>query len=240
MNTKQKERYNRHIILPQIGETGQEKILRAKVLVIGAGGLAAPILQYLTAAGTGTIGIMDADKVSLSNLQRQVLFRENQVGLGKTEKAKETLEILNGDVKIETYPFSLDSNNATRIINHYDIVIGATDNFSSRRHIDAATQQQGKPFVHGAIGEFEGQVSVLNYNGGPSFAGLFPNTHDESVLPLGVMGVLPGIIGSIQACEALKIILEIGNILSGKLLIYNALENTINILELDPSRLFND
>ncbi len=235
MNSSQKERYNRHIILPQIGETGQEKLLGAKVLVVGAGGLGAPILQYLTAAGVGTIGIVDADTVSLSNLQRQVLYRKHQIDSGKAQIAKETLQQLNGDVTFRTYPFFLDDGNAVEIISEYDMVVGATDNFDSRQCIDKVTRQLGKPFIHGAIGEFEGQVCVFNYNGGPSFSDLFPDMPGESDLPKGVMGVLPGIIGSLQACEVLKIILGKGNILSGKLLTYDALEATMNVFKLDES-----
>lgn len=227
----QKERYNRHIILEEIGEVGQQKLLNAKVLVVGAGGLGAPILQYLVAAGIGTIGIVDADEISLSNLQRQILYRESKLGLPKAENAKNTLQKLNGDVKINTYPIMLNEENADEIISQYDIVVGATDNFESRKCIDVITKKQGKPFVHGSIGEFEGQVSVFNYKGGPSYLQLFPETPEPSTLPLGVMGVLPGIIGSLQACETIKIICEIGENLSGKLLVYNALNFNFHILK---------
>jgi molybdopterin/thiamine biosynthesis adenylyltransferase len=232
MNTIQKERYNRHILLSQIGEAGQEKLLHARVLVVGAGGLGAPVLQYLTAAGIGTIGIVDADTVSLSNLQRQVLYREHQVGMFKADIAKETLGLLNSDVTIHNYPFWLHANNASEIIADYDMVVGATDNISSRRCINEATRKPGKPFIHGAIGEFEGQVSVFNYKNGPSYSDLFSDVPDESEMPIGVMGILPGIIGSLQACEVIKIILEKGNILSGKLLIFNALSTTMHTFEI--------
>ncbi|NOU58679.1 HesA/MoeB/ThiF family protein [Marinifilum caeruleilacunae] len=230
MKEIQKERYNRHIILSEIGEEGQKKLLNAKVLVVGAGGLGAPVLQYLVAAGVGYIGIVDADTVSLSNLQRQILYRENQIGKSKVEHAKQSLTQLNSDVKISTYSFMLDDSNAEEIISAYDVIVGATDNFDSRKCIDRISKQQGKAFVHGSIGEFEGQISVLNHKGGPSYFDLFPDTPDESALPLGVLGVLPGIIGSMQACEAIKIILEIGDILSGKLLIYDALSHQVNII----------
>lgn len=229
MEAIQKERYNRQIMLPRIGETGQESLLGAKVLVVGAGGLGAPVLQYLTAAGVGTIGIADADTISLSNLQRQVLFREHQVGMGKAAIAKETLQYLNGDVNIHSYPFFLDESNADELVSQHDIVVGATDNFASRVSIDRATKQHGKPFVHGAIGEFQGQVSVFNYKGGPSFSDVFPDLPGESGRTAGVLGVLPGIIGSLQACEVVKIILDTGDILSGKLLTYDALSNTMNV-----------
>lgn len=230
MDNLQKERYNRHIILSEIGEDGQKKLLNAKVLVVGAGGLGAPVLQYLVAAGVGHIGIADADTVSCSNLQRQVLYRENQIGLPKVEQAKQTLNQLNSDVKISTYPFIIDDLNAEKIISEYDIVVGATDNFISRKCIDKVTKKQNKAFVHASIGEFEGQVSVFNYKNGPSYFDLFPDTPEESALPLGVLGVLPGIIGSMQACETLKIILDIGEVLSGKLLIYNTLTHQLNVI----------
>lgn len=223
MNKEQQERYSRHLILHEIGEQGQQKLLKAKVLVIGAGGLGAPILQYLVAAGIGTIGIVDADEVSLSNLQRQILYREEDVRKSKANIAKETLSRLNSDVNIIAYPFMLNQSNADEIISEYDVVVGATDNFESRILMDQITKIQRKPFVHGSIGEFEGQVSVFNYQGGPSYTNLYPDTPESSDLPLGVMGVLPGVVGSLQAVEVIKIITEIGDVLSGKLLIYDAL-----------------
>lgn len=232
MNETQKERYNRHIILDEINEQGQQKLLNSKVLVLGAGGLGAPVLQYLCAAGVGTIGIMDADVVSLSNLQRQILYSEEQIGESKTEKAKARLNRLNSDVKIETYPFFLTNENADDIISKYDVVVGATDNFHSRKCIDKVTKAQKKAFVHASIGEFQGQLSVFNYNGSASYSDLFPDVPDNADLPLGVLGVLPGIIGSLQACEVLKIILNIGDVLSGKLLIYDALKNNMTVIDI--------
>ena len=231
MKEIQKERYNRHLILDEIGEEGQQRLLNAKVLVVGAGGLGAPVLQYLCAAGVGTIGIMDADSVSLSNLQRQLLYTENEIGESKVEKSKARLNQINSDVQIESYSFFLKESNADEIIGEYDIVVGATDNFQSRKCIDKVTQKQGKAFVHASIGEFEGQVSVFNFKNGPSYLNLFPDVPDQADLPMGVLGVLPGIIGSLQACEVLKIILNIGDVLSGKLLIYDALKNKMNIVE---------
>lgn len=232
MNETQKERYNRHIILDEINEQGQQKLLDAKVLVVGAGGLGAPVLQYLCAAGVGTIGIMDADVVSLSNLQRQILYSEEQIGESKTEKAKARLNRLNSDVNIETYPFFLTDENANEIISKYDVVVGATDNFHSRKCTDKVTKAQKKAFVHASIGEFQGQLSVFNYNGSASYTDLFPDVPDNADLPLGVLGVLPGIIGSLQACEVLKIILNIGDVLSGKLLIYDALKNNMTVIDI--------
>lgn len=231
MKEIQKERYNRHLILDEIGEEGQQRLLNAKVLVVGAGGLGAPVLQYLCAAGVGTIGIMDADSVSLSNLQRQLLYTENEIGEAKVEKSKARLNQINSDVYIKSYSFNLKESNADEIIGEYDIVVGATDNFQSRKCIDKVTQKQGKAFVHASIGEFEGQVSVFNFKNGPSYLDLFPDVPDQADLPMGVLGVLPGIIGSLQACEVLKIILNIGDVLSGKLLIYDALKNKMDIVE---------
>lgn len=231
MNEQQLERYDRHIILNEIGISGQEKLMQAKVLVVGAGGLGAPVLQYLVAAGIGTIGIIDADVVSSSNLQRQVLYREDEIGLSKAEQAKKTLQRLNGDVNIVAYPFMLNNENAPAIFANFDMVVGATDNFESRQIIDRATKAQKKAFIHGAIGEFEGQVSVFNYQGSPSYADLFPEVPDPATLPKGVMGVLPGIIGSMQACEVIKIICQIGENLSGRLLVYNALNFSFHILK---------
>ncbi len=234
MHQQQIDRYNRHIILPEIGEEGQQKLLDAKVLVVGAGGLGVPVLQYLVAAGIGTIGIVDADMVSLSNLQRQILYRESQLGESKVEKAKDTLSELNSDVQINTYPFMLNEKNASDILPNYDVVVGATDNFASRKLMDKVCGEYQIPLVHGSIGEFEGQVSVFHYKGGMAYSDLFPDTPDESTLPLGVMGVLPGIIGSLQATEVIKIIVGIGKVLSNRLLVYNALECEMNVLDLNP------
>ncbi len=228
MNKIQKERYNRHIILPQVGEKGQQKLFDASVLVVGAGGLGTPVLQYLTAAGVGALGIIDADTVELSNLQRQVLYKEHQTGELKVNKIKEALNELNSDVTVITYPFLLNEDNAEKIIAEFDIVVGATDNFYSRKCIDVISKKLSIPYVHASIGEFEGQVTVFNYNNGPSYTDLYDDTPDELSLPLGVMGVLPGIIGSIQASETIKIITGIGKVLSGRLLVYDALEAKFN------------
>ncbi len=231
MNKQQLDRYARHIILPEIGEAGQEELASAKVLVVGAGGLGAPILQYLVAAGIGAIGIMDADVVSLSNLQRQILYREDQIGMPKVDKAKLMLSQLNSECQLDTYPYHLTEENAEQIISKYDIVVGATDNFASRLLIDKYSKQMSKPFVHGSICEFSGQVSVFNYKGGYSYTDLFPDQPNENLLPLGVMGVLPGIIGSMQAAEVIKIVLGIGEVLSGKLLMYDVLKASCDVVE---------
>lgn len=231
MNKKQLEKYNRHIILPEFGEAGQEKLIKAKVLVIGAGGLGAPVLYYLVAAGIGTIGIVDPDVVSLSNLQRQILYKEVQCGESKALHAKATLEGLNPNAKIQTYTEMLTEHNAEEIMAGFDMVVGATDNLESRLVIDKYSKKLGIPFIHGSICEFQGQVSVFNYQNGSSYIDLFPGSPGES-LPLGVMGVLPGIIGSMQAVEVIKIITGIGEVISGKLLIYDALTANQTIVEI--------
>jgi len=220
-------RYNRHIILSEIGQKGQDKLSDAKVLVVGAGGLGCPILQYLTAAGIGTLGIIDFDVVDISNLQRQVLFGKSSLGKNKAIAAKQRLEDLNADIKIIAYPEKLTYQNAIELINQYDIIVDGCDNFETRYLVNDASIITNKPLVFGAIYKFEGQVSVFNYQNGPSYRCLFPNPPKKDNVPncseVGVLGVLPGIIGSMQANEVLKIILDIGNILSGKLLCYNAL-----------------
>ena len=222
-------RYNRHIILDEIGQAGQDKINAAKVLVIGAGGLGCPVLQYLVAAGVGTIGIVDFDTVDESNLQRQVLYSTISIGQNKAIAAKERLLQLNPTISIHSYPEKLVSDNVIKIFTGYDIIVDGTDNFSARYLINDAAIILDKPIVYGAIYKFEGQVSVFNYREGPSYRCLFPNPPKKNSVPncseIGVLGVLPGIIGSMQANEVLKIILGIGTSLSGKLYCFNALTN---------------
>ncbi|WP_406683485.1 HesA/MoeB/ThiF family protein [Seonamhaeicola sp. MEBiC1930] len=230
-------RYNRHIILSEIGPEGQDKLSKAKVLVIGAGGLGCPILQYLTAAGVGTIGIIDFDKVELSNLQRQVLFGASSLGKNKAQAAKTRLEDLNSDIEIIAYPEALTYQNALELFNQYDIVVDGSDNFETRYLVNDACIISNKPLVFGAIYKFEGQVSVFNYNNGPSYRCLFPISPQKDTVPncseIGVMGVLPGIIGSMQANEVIKLILGIGDVLSGKLLCYNSLSNQSTTLRIN-------
>lgn len=230
-------RYNRHIILSEIGQAGQDKISNAKVLVIGAGGLGCPMLQYLAAAGIGTIGIIDFDVVELSNLQRQVLFGTSSLGKNKAVAAKARLQDLNNDIKIITYPEQLNYQNALGLFNQYDIIVDGSDNFETRYLVNDACIITNKPLVFGAIYKFEGQVSVFNYQNGPSYRCLFPTPPEKDAVPncseIGVLGVLPGIIGSMQANEVLKIILGIGNILSGKLLCYNALTSQTSTLKIN-------
>lgn len=226
------KRYSRHITLSEVGLIGQLKIAESKVLVIGAGGLGAPLLLYLTAAGVGTIGIVDSDTVSLSNLQRQVLFREQDLDLNKADIAKELLSARNSELNITAYPVALSTSNALEIIKPYDIVVDCTDNFRTRYLINDACIKLNKPFVFAAIYKFEGQLSVFNYAGGPTYRCLFPTPPKAGEVPnceeAGVMGVLPGILGTYQANEVLKMILNLGEVLSGKLVSINLLTNQQN------------
>ena len=222
----ERERYIRHLMLPEIGEAGQEKIKQAKVVVIGAGGLGSPVLLYLAAAGIGTIGILDDDTVSESNLQRQILYDHASIGKKKAEVAAQKLQALNPYCRVEVFCQRLTSENAPTIIGHYDVAVDATDNLLSRYVINDACVSAGKPFVYGSICEFEGQASVFNYQGGPTYRDLYP-WHDKISAfeqPQGVIGALPGVIGSIQASETIKVILERNDTLSGKLLLVNLLE----------------
>ena len=232
-------RYSRHIALSEIGQAGQNKLLNAKVLVIGAGGLGCPILQYLAAAGVGNIGIVDFDTIELSNLQRQVLFGSASIGLNKAEAAKTRLQDLNNTISITAYPKKLTHQNSLSLFKNYDIIVDGTDNFETRYLINDAAIITNKPVVFGAIYKFEGQVSVFNYKAGPSYRCLFSDQQEKEQSghceDVGVLGVLPGIIGSMQANEVLKMILEIGNILSGKLLIYNALNFQTSVIKINKS-----
>lgn len=232
-------RYSRHILLSEIGEEGQKKINDANVLVIGAGGLGCPILQYLTAAGVGTIGIVDFDVVDETNLQRQILFGNASLGVNKAIAAKERLSDLNPDIIINIYPEKLTADNAIDLFKPYDIIVDGTDNFSTRYLINDTAILTNKPLVYGAIYKFEGQVSVFNYKNGPSYRCLFPTPPEEGTIgncaDIGVLGVLPGIIGTMQANEVLKLILGLGNLLSGRLFCFNALTNATMTLKLKRS-----
>ncbi|WP_025743878.1 HesA/MoeB/ThiF family protein [Aquimarina pacifica] len=220
-------RYHRQVILPEIGISGQKKLDNAKVLVIGAGGLGCPILQYLVAAGIGTIGIIDFDIVDVSNLHRQILYGKSSLGENKALAAKKRLEDLNSDITIHAYPEKLTTKNALTLFSDYDIVVDGSDNFSTRYLVNDACIITNKPLVYGAIFKFEGQVAIFNYQNGPSYRCLFPEPPKEGSVPscseIGVLGVLPGIIGSMQANEVLKIILELDTSLSRKLMTYNCL-----------------
>ena len=213
-------RYDRQMILPEIGEDGQQKLKQAKVLIVGVGGLGSPIALYLTGAGVGCIGLVDDDVVSISNLQRQVLYSEKELGKPKAICAAERLSALNSEITIRTYPIRLTEENAQEIISQYDIVVDGCDNFSTRYLINDICVKWGKVYVYGAIRAFEGQVSVFNYQGGPDYRHFFPDETEMLSMPhppKGVLGVTPGIIGCAEAAEVLKIIGEYGKVLSGKL-----------------------
>lgn len=214
------ERYNRQMILPEIGEEGQNKLSKAKVLIVGVGGLGSPIALYLAGAGVGCIGLIDDDVVSVSNLQRQVLYTEEEVGLPKAVQAKKRLEALNRDIKVEAYNMRLTDGNADDIISGYDIVVDGCDNFQTRYLINDTCRKLGKVYVYGAIRAFDGQVSVFNYNGGPDYRTLFSDEEEMKLMPAppkGVIGATPGLIGCVEAGEVLKIIVGYGEVLSGKL-----------------------
>lgn len=228
----EKRRYKRHILLPEVGEEGQIKLKNSSVLVVGAGGLGAPVLQYLTASGIGRIGILDYDTVSEDNLHRQVLYGGHDLGKLKTIIANQRLSILNPLTDHVMINIELNNENAERIISEYNIIVDASDNYSTRYIIDDACKAAGKPWVFGSVFKYEGQVSVFNYRDKRSIRELYNDIQDKENIPdpseNGLFGVLPGIIGSFQAVEVIKIITGIGNVLSGKLLIYNMLEHSLH------------
>ncbi|GEC72113.1 molybdenum cofactor biosynthesis protein MoeB [Flavobacterium flevense] len=220
-------RYNRQIILSEVGEKGQEKLGHAKVLIIGAGGLGAAILPYLTAAGIGEIGIIDDDSIEITNLQRQVIYRNDAIGKSKASEAKEMALSLNPSIQINAITDTLNAKNAISLFEYYDIMVDATDNLHTKYLINDACVVTNKPFVYGSVFKFQGQVSVFNFQNGPTYRCLFPDetSNSENCVDAGVMGISVGIIGMFQASEVLKMLLGMGNVLSGKLLIYNMLTN---------------
>ncbi|TXD52612.1 MULTISPECIES: molybdopterin-synthase adenylyltransferase MoeB [unclassified Polaribacter] len=227
LTTEEKKQYDRHLILDEIGEAGQLKLKQAKVLVIGAGGLGCPVLQYLTAAGVGVIGIIDDDMVTQSNLQRQILYTIDDIGRSKAKTAAKRLSRLNPFVDFNVYNKKLTRENAITLFHKYDIIVDGSDNFATRYLTNDAAVIAKKPLVYGAIFKFEGQVSVFNYLGSATYRCLYPSPPKPEEAPncsqIGVLGVLPGIIGSLQANETIKIICGIGTILENKLLVYNVL-----------------
>ena len=233
-------RYSRHFLLPEVGEEGQAKLLNAKVLMVGAGGLGSPSAYYLAAAGVGTLGIVDNDVVDLSNLQRQILHSNDRVGMPKTESAKMTLQALNPDVKIIPYQEKLTSQNIMEIIKDYDIIVDGCDNFPTRYLVNDACVLAKKPNVHGSIFQFEGQASVFYPGKGPCYRCLYPEPPPPEMAPscqeAGVLGVLPGLIGVIQALETIKLILGKGDTLVGRLLCFNTLTMEISTLKLKADR----
>ncbi|GAA3979453.1 molybdopterin-synthase adenylyltransferase MoeB [Hymenobacter antarcticus] len=227
LSAAETNRYSRHLLLPEIGLAGQQKLKAARVLVVGCGGLGSPVLQYLAAAGVGTLGLLDFDTVDDSNLQRQVLFATADVGQPKAAVAAEKLRAQNPFITLHTHQILLSAANALALFAGYDLVVDCSDNFATRYLVNDACVVLGKPLVFGAIFKFEGQVSVFNYQNGPTYRCLHPVPPAPGDAPncaqIGVLGVLPGLIGTMQANEALKIILEIGEVLSGRLLLVDAL-----------------
>lgn len=237
---EQLTRYSRHFLLPEVGEAGQARLLDARVLMVGAGGLGSPSAYYLAAAGVGALGIVDHDVVDLSNLQRQILHSNDRIGEPKTESARQTLQGLNPDVRVVPYAERLNSDNIMEIIADYDIVVDGCDNFPTRYLVNDACVMTGKPNVHGSIFQFEGQVSVFHPGNGPCYRCLYPEPPPPGMAPscaeAGVLGVLPGLIGTIQAVETIKLILGKGDSLAGRLLHFNTLTMEVSTLRLrqDP------
>lgn len=240
LSPHQQSRYSRHLLIPEVGEAGQLKLLKSKVLFIGAGGLGSPAALYLAAAGVGTIGIVDNDVVDESNLQRQILHTTDRVGLPKTDSAAQTLLALNPTIDVETHQVRLDSSNIEDVLRPYDLVIDGTDNFPTRYLINDACVFLDKPNVHGSIFRFEGQVTAFIPHDGPCYRCLYPQPPPPELAPscqeAGVLGVLPGVIGVLQAIEAIKILLGIGESLKGRLLMYDALRTQFRTMKLqrDP------
>ena len=241
LGPEQRNRYQRHLLLPEVGEEGQLKLLDARVLLLGAGGLGSPAALYLAAAGVGTIGIIDMDVVDESNLQRQILHNLDRVGERKVDSAKKTLTLLNPDVNVVTYDARLGADNIMDILAEYDVVVDGADNFPSRYLLNDASVKLGIPVVHGSIFRFEGQVTVFDPRNGPTYRDMLPEPPPAEFAPscaeAGVLGVLPGIVGSIQALEAIKLILGLGEGLSGRLVAFDAMDMTFREyrLQRDPS-----
>lgn len=237
----QRNRYQRHLLLPEVGVEGQAKLLGAKVLMLGAGGLGSPAALYLAAAGVGTIGIVDMDEVDASNLQRQILHNIDRVGQRKVESARQTIAKLNPDVVVHAYDTRLDASNIMDIMSGYDVVVDGADNFPSRYLLNDASVKLGIPVVHGSIFRFEGMVSVFHPKLGPTYRDMVPEPPPAELAPscaeAGVLGVLPGIVGSIQALETLKIILELGDPLIGRILTIDTTEMSFRVFKLraDPN-----
>ncbi|MDX8476927.1 molybdopterin-synthase adenylyltransferase MoeB [Mesorhizobium sp. VK24D] len=234
LNDEELERYARHIVLPEIGGAGQQKLKRARVLVIGAGGLGAPVLEYLAAAGVGTLGIVDDDDVSLSNLQRQVIHGSDTIGMAKTDSASAAIMRINPNVAVELHRLRLTAQNAPALVAGYDVIVDGSDNFATRYALADACAQEKKPLVTAAVGRFDGSVTVLKpYETGadgkrnPSYRDLFPEAPPEGLVPscavAGIVGALTGVIGTLEAMETIKLIAGIGEPLVGRLLLYDGL-----------------
>ncbi|MBW3614775.1 MAG: molybdopterin-synthase adenylyltransferase MoeB [Actinobacteria bacterium] len=240
LSPEQRNRYHRHLLLPEVGEGGQQRLLESKVLLLGAGGLGSPAGMYLAAAGVGTIGVIDMDVVDESNLQRQILHNIDRVGERKVDSAKKTLTALNPDVNVVTHDVRLGADNILGIIDGYDVIVDGTDNFPTRYLVNDASLLKKIPVVHGSIFRFEGQATVFHPYQGPCYRCMIPEPPPAELAPscaeAGVLGVLPGIIGSIQGMEALKLLLGLGDSLAGRLLAYDALEETFRTFKVprDP------
>jgi len=240
LSAEQRNRYQRHVLLPEVGIEGQAKLLASKVLLLGAGGLGSPAAMYLAAAGVGTIGIVDMDVVDASNLQRQILHNLDRVGERKVDSAKKPLTMLNPDVDVVTYDTRLSAENVMQLIDGYDVIVDGADNFPSRYLLNDASVKLGIPVVHGSIFRFEGMVSVFHPILGPTYRDMVPEPPPAELAPscaeAGVLGVLPGIVGSIQALEALKLILSLGDSLIGKILAIDTTEMSFRTFKLqrDP------
>jgi adenylyltransferase/sulfurtransferase len=237
LSPRELRRYSRQIMIPEIGTEGQEKLKRSRVLIVGAGGLGCPVLQYLAAAGAGKIAIVEFDMVDESNLQRQILYGSDDMGKLKAIIAKNRLESLNSLIDIEIFNLRLDASNSIRIIKNFDIVVDATDNIETRYVIDDACAAFRIPMIHGAIYKFEGEVSVFNYNGGQPYRSFNPPSdrtdfRNPKPADVGLLGVLPGITGTFMANEAIKIITGIRGVLSGSVLIFNILDYSFHIVKL--------
>ncbi len=236
----QVERYSRQILLPNVGGKGQERLLNAKVLIIGAGGLGSPVALYLASAGIGTIGIVDSDKVELNNLQRQIIHSTSEVGRPKVESARDRIALINTDVKVVPHNIRLTSNNIMDVIKDYDIVVDGSDNFPTRYLVNDACILSDKPLSHGGIFRFDGQAITILPKKSACYRCLFPEPPPPGLVPrcqeAGILGAVAGIIGTMQANEVLKYVLEVGNLLSGKLLVFNALDSSFRQIKVprDP------
>ena len=241
LDQSKRNRYQRHLLLPEVGEAGQLKLLNSKVLCLGAGGLGSPAALYLAAAGVGTLGIVDMDVVDESNLQRQILHNYSRIGQQKVDSAKETINALNPDVNVTTHAVRLDASNIEEVISQYDLVVDGTDNFPVRYMLNDASVKLGIPVIHGSIFRFEGQVTVFDPQNGPTYRDMVPEPPPPELAPscaeAGVLGVLPGIIGCLQALETVKLILGLGDSLTGRLLTFDATEMTFREFKLrkDPN-----
>jgi molybdopterin/thiamine biosynthesis adenylyltransferase/rhodanese-related sulfurtransferase len=241
LDADQRIRYHRHLLLPEVGEAGQQKLLSSKVLLLGAGGLGSPAGLYLAAAGVGTIGIVDMDVVDASNLQRQILHSLDRVGERKVDSAKKTLTAMNPDVNVVTYDVRLGADNVLDIIDGYDVILDGTDNFPTRYLVNDASLLKKIPVVHGSIFRFDGQVTVFKPYEGPCYRCLVPEPPPPELAPscaeAGVLGVLPGIVGSLEALETIKLLLDLGDPLVGRLLAFDALEESFRVFKVrrDPA-----